>query len=72
MAAKRDLEALRGDYGGNSQTSAALTRIISSYVAALNDESKLPTRSSGSRRTTGTCERDPERKTGSGTKTRLE
>src|SRR5580692_12290311 len=42
MAAKRDLEALRGDYEGNSQTSAALTRIISSYVAALNDESKLP------------------------------
>jgi hypothetical protein len=40
-AAKRDLEALRGDYTGNSQTSAALTRIISSYVAALNDESKL-------------------------------
>jgi hypothetical protein len=42
MAAKRDLEALRGDYLGNSQTSSALTRIISSYVAALNDESKLP------------------------------
>jgi hypothetical protein len=42
MAAKRDLEALRGDYAGNAQTSAALTRIISSYVAALNDESKLP------------------------------
>lgn len=41
MAAKRDLEALRGDYAGNPQTSAALTRIISSYVAALNDESKL-------------------------------
>jgi hypothetical protein len=42
MAAKRDLEALRGDYAENSQTSAALTRIISSYAAALNDESKLP------------------------------
>jgi len=42
MAAKRDLEALRGDYAGNSQMSAALTRIISSYVAVLNDESKLP------------------------------
>jgi len=42
MAAKRDLEALRGDYAGSSQTSAALTRIISSYVAVLNDESKLP------------------------------
>jgi hypothetical protein len=41
-AAKRDLEALRGDYAGNPQTSAALTRIISSYAAALNDESKLP------------------------------
>jgi hypothetical protein len=41
-AAKRDLEALRGDYTGSSQTSAALTRIISSYAAALNDESKLP------------------------------
>jgi hypothetical protein len=40
-AAKRDLEALRGDYVGNSQTSAALTRIISSYAAALDDESKL-------------------------------
>jgi hypothetical protein len=42
VAAKRDLEALRGDYAGNSQMSAALTRIISSYVAVLNDESKLP------------------------------
>jgi hypothetical protein len=42
MAAKRDLEALRGDYAGSPQTSAALTRIISLYVAALNDESKLP------------------------------
>jgi len=41
-AAKRDLEALRGDYARNSQTSAALTRIISSYVAALNDDTKLP------------------------------
>jgi hypothetical protein len=41
-AAKRDLEALRGDYAGKSQTSAALTRITSSYVAALNDDSKLP------------------------------
>jgi hypothetical protein len=42
-AAKRDLEALRGDYTGNSQTSATLNRIISSYVATLKDESKLPT-----------------------------
>jgi len=41
-AAKRDLEALRGDYTGNSQTSATLTRIISSYVATLIDESELP------------------------------
>jgi hypothetical protein len=41
-AARRDLEALREDYARNSRTSAALTRIISSYVAALNDESKLP------------------------------
>ncbi|HTW60022.1 MAG TPA: hypothetical protein VMD99_18000 [Terriglobales bacterium] len=42
MAAKLDLEALGGDYAGNSQASAALTRILSSYVAALNDQSKLP------------------------------
>ena len=42
MASKRDLEALRGEYVGNSQASAALTRIIASYVAALDDESKLP------------------------------
>lgn len=42
MAAKRDLEALRRDYARNPQTSAALTRIISSYVAALNNNSKLP------------------------------
>jgi len=40
-AAKRDLEALRGDYATNSQASAALTRIIASYVSALKDESKL-------------------------------
>jgi hypothetical protein len=42
MAAKRDLEALRGVYAGHPVTSAALTRITSTYVAALNDESKLP------------------------------
>jgi hypothetical protein len=42
MAAKRDLEAFRGDYAGDPQTSATLTSIISAYVAALNDESKLP------------------------------
>ena len=42
MAAKSDLEDLRKDYAENPQTSAALTRIISSYVGALNDDSKLP------------------------------
>jgi hypothetical protein len=41
-AAKRDLETLREDYAANAQTSAALSRIISSYVAALADESRLP------------------------------
>jgi hypothetical protein len=41
-AAKRDLEALRADYAGNPQASAALSRIISAYVAALNDQSNLP------------------------------
>lgn len=41
-AAKRDLEALRPDYAGNAQKSAALTRIISSYVDVMNDDSKLP------------------------------
>jgi hypothetical protein len=41
-AAKRDLEALRGRYSNDPQGSAALTRIISSYVAALNVPSKLP------------------------------
>ncbi len=41
-AAKRDLEALRGHYAADSRTSAALTRIISSYVAFLDDPSKLP------------------------------
>jgi hypothetical protein len=42
MAAKRDLEALHADYAGNSQASAALTRIISSYVDAMNDDTRLP------------------------------
>jgi hypothetical protein len=42
MAAKRDLEALHADYAGNSQASSALTRIISSYVDAMNDDSRLP------------------------------
>lgn len=41
MAIKRDLEGLRRDYARNRQTSAALNRIISSYVAVLNDGSKL-------------------------------
>lgn len=41
-AAKRDLESLRGRYSNDPQASAALTRIISSYVAALNDPSKMP------------------------------
>jgi hypothetical protein len=42
MAAKRDLEVLRGDYAGNQEASESLTRITSAYVAALNDRSKLP------------------------------
>jgi hypothetical protein len=41
MAAKRDLEALRRDYAGNSQATAALNRIISLYVGFLKDESEL-------------------------------
>jgi hypothetical protein len=41
-AAKLELEGLRGHYAGDSQASAALTRIISSYVAVLDDQSKLP------------------------------
>jgi hypothetical protein len=41
-AAKRDLESLRSRYSNDPQTSASLTRIISSYVAALNVPSKLP------------------------------
>jgi hypothetical protein len=41
MAAKRDLETLRRDYAGNSQKAAALSRIISSYVAVRNGESKV-------------------------------
>jgi hypothetical protein len=42
VAAKRDLDALHADYAGNSQASSALTRIISSYVGAMNDDSRLP------------------------------
>ena len=41
-AAKLDLEALRGDYAKDAQSSAALTRIISAYVSTLDDPSKLP------------------------------
>jgi hypothetical protein len=41
-AAKLDLEGLRGHYAGDSVTSTALTRIISSYTAVLDDQSKLP------------------------------
>jgi hypothetical protein len=41
-AAKLDLEGLRGRYATDAVTSTALTRIISSYVAVLDDSSKLP------------------------------
>ena len=40
-AAKRDLEGVRGHYAADRASSAALTRIISSYDAALNDPSKM-------------------------------
>jgi len=42
-AAKLDLEGLRSHYAGDAVTSTALTRIISSYVVVLEDQSKLPT-----------------------------
>src|SRR3989440_4219820 len=42
-AAKLDLEGLRSHYARDPITSTALTRIISSYVAVLEDQSKLPT-----------------------------
>lgn len=42
-AAKFDLEGLRGHYARDAVSSKALTRIISSYSAALDDQSKLPT-----------------------------
>ena len=42
-AAQLDLEGLRSHYAGDAVTSTALTRIISSYVAVLEDQSKLPT-----------------------------
>jgi hypothetical protein len=41
-AAKLELEGLRGQYASDSAASAALTRIISSYVTVLEDPSKLP------------------------------
>jgi hypothetical protein len=40
-SAKRDLNALRADYAGNAQAGAALSRIISAYLAAINDGSRL-------------------------------
>lgn len=41
-AAKRDLESLRGHYAADAASSATLTRITSSYIAALDDPSKMP------------------------------
>lgn len=41
-AARRDLEALRTHYAKDQQAAAALNRIISSYSAFLNDQSKMP------------------------------
>jgi hypothetical protein len=41
-AARRDVESLRGRYATDPQASAALTQIITSYVGALNDPSRLP------------------------------
>jgi hypothetical protein len=40
-AAKRDLEGLRGQYATNAVSSVVLSRIISSYVAVLDDPSKM-------------------------------
>jgi len=42
-AAKLDLEGLRSHYARDTVASTALTRIISSYVAVLDDQSKLKT-----------------------------
>jgi hypothetical protein len=42
MAMRRDLESLRSISARTPQASAALTRIISAYTAAMNDESMLP------------------------------
>jgi hypothetical protein len=41
-AAKLELEGLRSQYARDSVTSTALSRIISSYVAVLDDQFKLP------------------------------
>ena len=38
---KRDLESLSGRHSEGSVTSAVLTRIVSSYLSALNAPSKL-------------------------------
>jgi hypothetical protein len=40
-AAKRDLESLRGHYAADAVASAVLTRIASSYVAVMDDPSKM-------------------------------
>lgn len=41
-ATKRDLESLRGRFSRDPEASAALTRIISSYIGALNSPPSLP------------------------------
>jgi hypothetical protein len=41
-AAKRDLEALRTHYAADPRASAALDRIVGSYSAFLQDQTKLP------------------------------
>jgi len=41
-ATKRDLESLRGRFSRDPEASAALTRIISSYIGALNSSANLP------------------------------
>ena len=42
-ATKLDLEGLRSHYARDAVSSTALTRIISSYIAVLDDQSKLST-----------------------------
>ena len=41
-ATKRDLESLRGRFSRDPEASAALTRIISSYIGVLNSPANLP------------------------------